>query len=595
MKPLSLRPFPVASEPLSDFLERLANANGYQARELWSILDRGEFSHEKVLSDALNGYPLPTFSGPSIPKVDIPVNVFGLHSSDFTHLRKRWCPMCIENSAWFRPIWRLKVATICVFHRIRLLQRCPQCNIYPSSSSILRGSCECGLHFIRVNTPAAHQEIQLSAVLESSLMQAATLNLGEILLTLNTSQITRLICYSGRLVEGPSLRRPGQIRELEDLTVASCLVAGTSSLLANWPSAFWHCLERFVEAAPDDASIRRVFGSLYHVLYQDLRDSAFQFFRDAFELFLLEHWRGELCGRHRLFSSETIHKHRHQGLARVSRAAGMGRDRLRQMIHQDRFPANQFNPNSARHIITVDKELLAKLIPNPTDYLDLRTTARLLGLKRTRLRQLVAHGAILADAKPDFRRSNRWHFRRNEVESFINEIRTNSVLELPEGGTVTLRHILQFWRIAATELGELIRTLKLRQISFIALSGCRLCELIFNESELRTWLDKTRAVTIKWVSVPIASKHLGLKEQVVYELVSRNFLVADVISKNGHATRRISLQSLDQFKQVYVSAFELAQQHCTSSTAILQRVAAKPITGPKIDGGRQYFFRRNDI
>lgn len=171
--------------------------------------------------------------------------------------------------------------------------------------------------------------------------------------------------------KGPPLRRPGKIRELEDISIAAELVAGTAKLLADWPSSFWSCIESFVDVAPADASIRRVFGSLYHVLYQDLRDPSFQFLRDAFELFLLEHWRGELCGRHRLFSEVTIKNHRHQGLARVARAAGMSSKRLRKMIHQDRFPANQFNPDSARNIITVDKDLLARLVPSPTEYLDL--------------------------------------------------------------------------------------------------------------------------------------------------------------------------------------------------------------------------------
>ena len=135
-------------------------------------------------------------------------------------------------------------------------------------------------------------------------------------------------------------------------------------------------------AAPNDASVRRVFGSLYHVIYQDLKDPAFQFLRDAFELFLLEHWRGELCGRHRLFNDETIEQHRHRGLARVARGAGVGRNRLRRMVHQDRFPASQFNPDSTRNLFTVDINLLASLIPNPDDYLDLRATARLFGFKR---------------------------------------------------------------------------------------------------------------------------------------------------------------------------------------------------------------------
>lgn len=89
MKPLPLRPLPVTREALSDYLERLASANGYQASELWSILDRGEYSHEQVLSGALNGHVLPEFSGPMQRGVDIKVRLLGLRAADFTRLRRR--------------------------------------------------------------------------------------------------------------------------------------------------------------------------------------------------------------------------------------------------------------------------------------------------------------------------------------------------------------------------------------------------------------------------------------------------------------------------------------------------------------------------
>lgn len=599
MKILPVRPLPVPTEPLVDYLERLANANGYNLRDFMSSLNNINGLTPEALASVLNGHALPKFSGPVVQSASIEVDTFGLQAVDFTHINRRWCPSCMDQAGWMRPIWRLKVATICVIHRTRLMQACSQCRSYPSLKEILHGACECGSRFAETSIRATRTELQIAHALSDSLNGAVTLNVGEADVKLVTPQLVRLICYIGQFIKGPLLRRPGKIRELEDISVAYELLAGTAKLLADWPSAFWSCLESFVDVAPADASVRRVFGSLYHVLYQDLRDPSFQFLRDAFELFLLEHWRGELCGRHRLFSEMTLKNHRHQGLARVARAAGMSSKRLRKMIHQDRLPANQFNPNSARNIITVDKDLLAHLIPSPTEYLDLRTVSRRLGLKRTRLRQLVAHGAILADAKPDFRISNRWHFRRADVERFVDEIRSAASLDVQPAGDlaefVTLAHALQFWRISSAELSELIKALKRREIPFSMPAACRLDELKFYEDVLRNWLIEARAATVEWVSVSTASKRLGLKEQVVYELVSRNYIDADVISKNGHATRQISLTSLEYFRKTYVAASELSQLHGTSTAALLRCISARPITGPTIDGGRQYFFRRDDV
>ena len=594
MRPLPVRPPPVPTEPILDYLERLANANGYNLREFQSWFGGEDGMCARTLTEALCGYPLPTFSGPESPRVKIAANSFGLQVADFTHMHRRWCPACIGSESWMRPVWRLKAATICVIHQAHLLQSCPKCDSYPDLQSILNGVCACGYKFSQSMSQATRAEIHISRVLEYSLTGPVALDLGETEVELNTLQVVRLICYAGQLSKGPALHRPGKIRDLESIKVASSLVAGTASLLANWPSAFWHCLERFVKAAPDDASIRRVFGPLYHVLYQDLRDPAFQFLRGAFELFLLEHWRGELCGRHRLFSDETISRHRHQGLARVARSAGLGSKRLRRMVHQDRFPANTFNPSSTKHLITIDKEVLARLLPDPNDYLDLRATSRLLGLKRTRLRQLVARGVLLADAKPDFRISNRWHFRRTEIEAYLTDIRQRAI-EILHGETLTLAHALRYWRIESTEFGELMQALKLGEVSFSMPHQYRLCELTFPADELRVWLAKARGATVSWISVSKASELLFLKEEVVYELISKNLLVAEVVTKNGHAMRRVSLLSLQNFKATYVSASALAQRHAMSVSSILKKITTAPITGPKVDGGRQYFFKRCEI
>lgn len=596
MKTLPVRPLPISAEPLVDYLERLANANGYNLREFMSALNCADGITREALTSVLNGHTLPKFSGPAVQSASIEVDTFGLQAVDFTHMNRRWCPSCIVQAGWMRPIWRLKVATICVVHGTRLVQACSQCRSSPSLQEMLHSACKCGHRFVETSIQATRTELQIAYALSDSLNGAVTLNLGDTDVKLLTPQLVRLICYIGQFVKGPLLRRPGKIRELEDISVAAGLVAGTAKLLADWPSAFWSCLESFVDLAPSDASVRRVFGPLYHVIYHDLRDASFQFIRDAFELFLLEHWRGELCGRHRLFSETTLTNHRHKGLARVARAAGMSSKRLRKMIHQDRFPASEFNPDSARNIITVDRDLLARLIPDPAEYLDLRAVSRLLGLTRTRLRQLVAHGAILADAQPDFRRSNRWHFRLADLTHFTSEIRAAALCDVDAGrNLVSLTHALKFWRVSATELSLLIKSLKLQEIPFSASTSCNLGALKFDEDVLRSWLSGVRASTVEWVSVTDASKRLDLKEQVVYELVSRNFIDAKLISKNGQVTRRISLSSLDRFRQTYVAAAELSQLQGTSTTMLLKRIAAKPITGPKIDGGRQYFFRRDDI
>jgi len=595
MKPLPLRPLPMQLEPLTDYLERLAHANGYHGLELWSVLNRNSESHSKILSDALNGFLLPEFSGPADRHVEIQVNLYGLQAADFTRHPRRWCPHCLKSQPWFRPVWRLKVAAVCAEHCARLLEKCPSCKMEPTLSSILRGTCECGARFVDVTIAAARRQTRLARTLEASLMGNGVIELETVKITMTAPQIVRLICYIGRLNEGPGLRRPGQLAKLGEIGVSFSIFDEAAILLDNWPEAFWHCLEQHMDASPDDASVRRVFGALYQVLYRRLRDPVNQFLRNAFEAFLLDHWRGELCGRHRLFHNETIMSHYIQGLAKVARANGIGSQTLKRMVHQNLLPAKRFAPTAKRQLITIDANQLSTLIPAPSDYLDLRSTARFLGLERIRLRELVGLGAILADTHPTWRGRNQWHFRRHVVSEFLNELRQAATFIVCTEKNVPLRHVLQCWRVTTAEFAALLTAMKKNEIGFSMPAYGLLRDAVFDEPELRSWLKGHRLTVAEWVSVTTASEILGLKEEVVYELVSRALLGAKLVEDKGRIVRRILLASLEKFEREYVSLASLAKRHNISSNALLKRITVDAATGPRVDGGRQYFFRRDKI
>lgn len=93
-----------------------------------------------------------------------------------------------------------------------------------------------------------------------------------------------------------------------------------------------------------------------------------------------------------------------------------------------------------------------------------------------------------------------------------------------------------------------MKALKRGEVNYPIPHRFRLCDLTFPADELRSWLATTRSATVSWISASKASELLSLKEQVVYELISKNLLVAEVVTKNGRAMRRISLPSLQEFK-----------------------------------------------
>lgn len=85
-----------------------------------------------------------------------------------------------------------------------------------------------------------------------------------------------------------------------------------------------------------------------------------------------------------------------------------------------------------------------------------------------------------------------------------------------------------------------------------------------------------------------AAKRLGLKQQVVYDLVKRVFLVCIQDELFG---RRVTQAGLEDFRANYISLAEYAKSLNRAPRWLLQTLLVKPISGPMIDGCRQYFLR----
>lgn len=133
--------------------------------------------------------------------------------------------------------------TVCEIHRVHLLGRCPACDHFGSVQAILQGTCECDLRYAQSVVPATRKQIKLAQLLADSLEDRAILALGNTTVILTTQQLVRMIFYPAQLGKGPQLNRPGQVQNLEELSVASPLVDGAATLIADWPNALWHCLD----------------------------------------------------------------------------------------------------------------------------------------------------------------------------------------------------------------------------------------------------------------------------------------------------------------------------------------------------------------
>jgi hypothetical protein len=110
---------------------------------------------------------------------------------------------------------------------------------------------------------------------------------------------------------------------------------------------------------------------------------------------------------------------------------------------------------------------------------------------------------------------------------------------------------------------------------------------------VKAWLLRWKADHVGVMSVTAAARAIGIKEEVAYHLV-RVGLLQTHPPDNG-TSRRVTAEGIRQFQERYVGAAEVSRALGTSPKALLATLAARPVTGPMTDGGRQYFFNRSDI
>lgn len=125
-----------------------------------------------------------------------------------------------------------------------------------------------------------------------------------------------------------------------------------------------------------------------------------------------------------------------------------------------------------------------------------------------------------------------------------------------------------------------------------------LAGLEFAEEDVTRLLEEHRRVQLGGMTITEAAAELEIKAQVAYFLADKGILGAERKLIDGQEMWVVTKDALADFSKRYVLASHLAKNLETSSRKLVERLAAKgiaPVSGPGVDGGRQFVFRRKDV
>ena len=562
------------------YAHRLLRVNGfYDTRGFFYASDSYEFLKEHMPADWDKNVHLFDRSKYSSEKLS------GLAQQRVFTPHIRWCWRCLEESQHWRGEWILRTSVICVHHKCRLEDRCVNC-VSTAVVSAHPEKCHC---CGTARRSASTQQISEDLLRFQKFLYdwRETAPEQRCLFGLDFYQTAKLIFYLGQFDLGVV---PAKMRfRVEDRTVENdyFILKRAIKSISNWPRGFTRLVQS-IQPERTTNSLKKDFRSFYFVLYRSLKEPCYQFVRDVFEKYINDCWTGVISARNTLFSKSARQSHPRQTLAGVAKAAGIENATVSHLAKANLVPHNVVNFPTGRQSLSVDKNVLSSLESSQKDRLTLNEAALFLKIPRRRLRILLDNGVVKARLSPVIHQTASWHISKREVCRLLITSTQRSTSK-----SVSLNHIFRYSRLTDHEFVGLVNSLIDGALGSVGINRrIKLGEVVLEKQGFQTWLRKFRNTNTGTVSIDEAARKLGIKQQVAYELV-RSGLLETVSCKAD--SRRVALETLNEFQSEYVALAELARVNKCSPRAMKRFLSCSPVTGPEVDDNRQYFYRRSDL
>lgn len=249
--------------------------------------------------------------------------------------------------------------------------------------------------------------------------------------------------------------------------------------------------------------------------------------------------------------------------------------------------------SGSRRAVLVNRGSLADGL---SGLIELQEVCSLLRVSKAPTKDLVQAG-YLKPVALSTGRAPRIRYRRADVEELLASVIGDSPEQEARSGLISLIGALRrlsFHRLGLADLvGEVLAgtvTVRARLAGKEGLVAC-----LFSEDEVLALVRRHQVARGDALTIPEAADRLHMKQQVAYQLVKAGLWPVTRAWESGRAIRLVPAEALAEFKREYVAAAELAQSVGTSPRCLVDALDAqgiKPITGPGVDDGRQFFFRR---
>ena len=507
-----------------------------------------------------------------------------VYAFNLTYLR--WCPKCVETKNYHQVFWILRFGCVCVQHRLRLQDQCPQCQ---ELQLLMRNQlfyCQyCGAALKQ----AKHIKVDADTVNLQKIIYNAYLGItSKSQFNLSYIELSKLVKCLGQFSRVHIPIKRNKFTSVSKLNYAFPLLKTTAALLSHWPMLIQELMHRIQAQSTVTLSIKTHFGSLYRVIYQQLREQSYQFLRDAFEDYLLQHWPSLINQRNRAFKAVTKTSQTRLTIKQMAATTGAEPALIKHLIKAQQISCETVQLPSGRQVRLLHHSLVNKLQEIVQHAITLQIVAARLQVSEDRVRELIEAEMLMLLVSKVQQQSAKWLIHDSSLGelSFVTLMRNSQ--------SVSFKQILKNWKLNQDEFIDLVKTLcRHEMITFSEQGGVVfLGDVWLDKVATKAWLTSYRTATRNTISVDEAAKRLGVKQQVAYHLVKVKLLAS---YRDNLSDTRVHIDAITAFENNYVSLLARAKEMGTSPKHARKLIAETPVCGPTIDGCRQYFYLREKL
>lgn len=490
------------------------------------------------------------------------------------HGHTRFCPLCLLEKRYWRRPWSESRAPICEEHHLWLEDRCTACGQDLRWKNVQLSRCGCGSAWGETE-PSQVDEAVLKALREEGIPWSVLVWCGS-------------IAYAG--LQG----KPHKVASRQIVATLKVISISGAACLLNWPQGFNDLLKRI--RAPSKQGTAQLASEAFPGLAKRIRHIPDESWRARLQLGLDDFIRSTAHSLEPIWHRTKSPPSGIRDLLVAARKSGHGRRSVSTVLSSmpNRYAVRREH-NSGRNQFSLQNVDTCMVLDQLNQHCSYKFASRTLHISLPRVRELLSKEVLNSTWRNGVSRRSLDNLVFKLSECLHVSQTTQSTRPWCEVLRLLIPSHLTSQFIDAVCKGQ--PQLYCTQPHGHPDEGLRNAYLIV--ADVKRWLAVQSSPQTEsqrsWLTITEAAKQLGLKSEVAYHLVNRGLLETQHRQSGRRLAAFVSREAMERFSTRYRPLSRLASEYGIASkhsTQWARSMSWNLVSGPDIDGGRQYFVER---